>query len=233
MVTDSFPPLATAMTPGRTDSNHARPPSFFTTASAPSMSVVCPPETCEPCTCPLFLPRPMFPFFRAKAEWGRLPGPQERPAPPADLASEGRAGAGPPVGLLPGLRPAQGPGGLVPPSRPGEQRRHGAGRMRPHPEDGCRRADGRRPDGALALCGPPGSGPSHPAGAPGTDPAPAPAAASGHRPDVVPTPGVETSETRTFSTVRLPNCGSWGRCGPTAHHSVSWRPEPFPCPRSP
>src|SRR5262245_3345799 len=66
------------MTPGRTDSNHGRPPSFFTTASAPSMSVVCPPETCEPWTCPFFLPRPMSLFFRAKAEWGRRVGQDGR-----------------------------------------------------------------------------------------------------------------------------------------------------------
>src|SRR5436305_10175107 len=82
MVTDSFPPLATEMTPGRTDSNHGKTPNFFTTASAPSMSVVCPPETCEPWTCPRLLPSPIFVLF---------PVTQDAPR-PHTLGREARVG---------------------------------------------------------------------------------------------------------------------------------------------
>src|SRR5262249_37403452 len=74
MVTDSCPPFATEMIPGRTDANHEQTPNFFTTASAPAMRVEWPPETFEPWTCPFLFPNPIFKFFQAKDGWdSRLP----------------------------------------------------------------------------------------------------------------------------------------------------------------
>jgi hypothetical protein len=67
MVTDSFPPFATEMTPGLTDSNQAKTPSFFTTASAPSMKVEWPPLTLVPCTWPFLFPNPIVTFLRTIA----------------------------------------------------------------------------------------------------------------------------------------------------------------------
>src|SRR3954471_21622153 len=74
MVTEGFPPFATEISAGRTDSNQGIRPSFFTTASAPSMSVECPPLTFEPCTCPFFLPSPML--FTLANHIPPMPAPQ-------------------------------------------------------------------------------------------------------------------------------------------------------------
>src|SRR5271169_1780815 len=70
IVTESFPPFATEIIPGLTDSNQDRTPSFFMTLSAPSIRVVWPPLTCEPCTCPFLLPSPIFSTLPARMNEG-------------------------------------------------------------------------------------------------------------------------------------------------------------------
>ena len=65
---------------------------------------------------------------------GRLPHPQERPLDPAHLASEGRAGAGPHPGLLPGLRTVEDTRAVAAAGGARQQPSHDPGGDRPHPE---------------------------------------------------------------------------------------------------
>src|SRR5262249_34532954 len=97
----------------------------------------------------------------------RLPDPEERLGAPTRVASEGRAGAGPPPGVLLGLRPLEDPGEKVPGGGTRRLSAQGLRRTLAVADDRCgaadaagsgdpaalRRATGRAPDDPVATAG--------------------------------------------------------------------------------